>query len=341
YLRRIKMKRLFLILFIILTFAIPSKAEIETDLSWETYPLDVVLQAENLTYDYLHSPYWFSINSTYSVGNLSISDEQARTGVHSLKITAYRPDPCLVDSSCGKRQEIRHFSTVTNTLVRMYHLEEHWVAFSVYLPSATITEDTQAKSGPFMFQLAPEPPAGLSSIVLRLDQDQWNLYLSSDYRLPATPDDGPASSDSKNLGAWAGDTDKWTDWVLHFKLDYTTNGDNGGFVDIYKNGVLIDLGGGHTDTGGNFYNGAHAYPKGGFYKAAWENQAYAGTAFAYTYYMDAIKIGDSSETLESMSPESVEPLAGIESIDPLDVTSEITQPLRAPKNLNIITQPVQ
>ncbi len=79
-------------------------------------------------------------------------------------------------------------------------------------------------------------------------------------------------------------------------MDYTKNGDNGGFFQVYKNGVLVV-----NDTGGNCYND-HRGPflAIGTYKFGWIN--HSTDTDTRIVYFDEVKVGGKNSNLSEVSP---------------------------------------
>jgi hypothetical protein len=90
--------------------------------------------------------------------------------------------------------------------------------------------------------------------------------------------------------------DRWVDWVVQVK--YARDGT--GFLNVWKDGKqVISKTNIYTDYPGSSY---WPYFKFGNYKWPWKVAGYAGTYPTRVQYYDEIKVGDASETYESMAP---------------------------------------
>ena len=163
----------------------------------------------------------------------------------------------------------------------------------------------------------------------------YRLVIRSDADTTYTAYD---RNDWYNIGDYTDDKETWVEWIVHFKLDYD-GGNN--FLEIYKDGVLFwkdpkaggegsENGMGYNDTTEDWYFIAE-----GQYLIGCDS-GYTGR---YTSYTDDSKIGDSNETLATMSDTSGISITGpsssqgcTDTSDPYDATQEVTMTIVSSEN---------
>ncbi len=306
------MKKVFVIIFIIFAFAIPVNAGLVFNLSFGTYTLG----ATNFT-DTASPRLWNPVSGSgpdhsYTV----VSTPTARVGSNSMKFYLEPKESPKVVKSMFYLD-----NPADGTTYKFQYGSEYWFAFSVYLPNDFVQEDSDTKWD-IIWQLHGVPDSGEGGrnpcMAMFINQDHYRFFVRGDSRLnQGNPATYTGDTLSTNIGTWKGDTGKWVDWVVHFVPDYTDDNSMGGFTELYKNGVIVDINPGHSTTyrGQNAYNDAVApYITYGVYK-------YHGAIRAI--YFDAIKLGDTNSNLSEVSPTYQQ-------------RSVTTQALSAPTNLKIV-----
>ena len=302
------MKKILLIIIclVLLTFG-TSKATMLYDLDWEDYTV-----GQHNFVDDQHDPrWWYKVESygAYAYYEIQTTARAGTKGMDFYKNPAALPTHAMIIIS----------NPSTGGALQFAFGSEYWWALSIYLPAEF------ASDGNFniVWQLhgSPdrnlEPPEGYRNpnIALNIVDGNWQLRVKGDEteNMGDPADYTNSASLYLTLGAHSGDQGGWTDWVIHFKPDYTVANSMGGFTNVYKNGVQLDLNGGdagNTYTGQNAYNDANApYTAVGQYRPT-------SASDATTLSIDEIKIGDSSESLSSVSPA---PVPDIDTTDPSNI----------------------
>jgi len=291
---------------LILTMACPAFSD---DTFEETYENYNVGDRNFWSYDNPHHWRPNTWGSTYYevAANPTQNEKEAmKYGKKSMKFYNYRTS--AVD---GYRNEHIAWSGTGVGRARTFTIgEENWLAFSIYLPSDFVCDGCQSGvyASEHHMQIFPYPDRDarqrpgypeeewLQPVMgLLIDKDMWHVNIAADSR-PVTPVYKYQRIKHYNLGSWLNDRGKWTDWVFHFKLDYTANGDNGGFLKVYKNDVLV-----LHDQGGNCMNDILGpYPVIGTYKYSWKH----GPTDTDTriLYFDEFRTGDKNSTYWDVAP---------------------------------------
>ena len=173
---------------------------------------------------------------------------------------------------------------------------EYWVGFAIYL-SNDWKVDTSRASADTVWNIHGVPDKILGEsyrnapFSLRVKGDSWffrNAWC-------ATKVCKENKSTALTIGKWK--SGRWTEFVLHFKLSYKTDG----FIELWKDGEsVVKL------KGPNTYNDAKApYMKFGIYKSAWRHStgAKASGFSSRRLYFDNVVLGDKYETYKSVSPD--------------------------------------
>ena len=285
------MKRLLLILFMTLAFALPSKATMLADIDLEEYPVDGYCFADNPTY---HDPrHWYFNWICDSYRNFTIVDAPTRAGNRAVNF--YRDGPL------GNAHSMWVISDPANGGALLYDMgSEYWFSFSVYIPSDF---PTSGQSWRIVWQWwETAGGCGNPPVNLRIEDDQWGLVIRGDDQ---TPCEQPYEIQTNcYFGSVAADKGSWIDWAINWVPDST--GVNGGKVALYKDGVQIDLStlSCTTPVLTATYTGKVGY-------AAVPAAVSYTTLGIYQYdgptpnnlIFDEIKVGDSAESLASMSPD--------------------------------------
>lgn len=293
------MIRFFVIFITLLALTLPALADITIYESYESYNKG----AKNI-FDKDDPDLW---TPNCNSGNYyEIVESPVRAGNQAIKFYNHR-----VSESNGYRCENAAWAGRGSGHLRYFTIgEEYWLGFSIYLPVDFVCDGcgepnynneihgqihafpdrkSTRRSG-YDDEAWRNPPISLS-----IKEDNWRIAIRSD-SAPITVNKNYDRNKLYVIGSWLGDKGKWTDWVFHFKLDYTANGVNGGFLKVYKNGILVV-----NDTGGNCYNDLLGpYPTFGTYKFSWKS----GPTDTDTriVYFDEVKVGNKNSSLSEVSP---------------------------------------
>lgn len=304
----------FLIIFIaIMALTLPASADLTFNDSFENYDMG----AKNF-FDKSNLDLWKP--SVNSANYYEIVGSPTRSGKKAIKFYNHR-----VSATNGYRSEAIAWAGLGSGRALYFKIgEEYWLGFSIYLPEDFVcdgckdpnynneihgqfhgTPDRGSRTRPgYEEEEYRNPP-----IALLIIEDKWIIFNKSDSN-PVTVNRNYERKMRYDIGSWLEDKGKWTDWVFHFKLDYTKNGDNGGFFKVYKNGVLVV-----NDKGGNCYNDLLGpYFQFGTYKFSWKS----GPTDTDTriVYFDEIKIGDKNSNFYDVSPRDSTPPASIQPDSP-------------------------
>lgn len=210
-----------------------------------------------------------------------VTTERARAGKYSMKATL-TTDGVYVHGD--ERNELR----ARNSDAPMN--QSMWYGFSIFLPSDYVAD----KVWEVVAQWYPvqDDPAEMSrqpTLSLSTTGGKWGLssMSSSDVISPF----GHTSIRSKN---WSFDQqiNKWTDWVINVRWDYTSNG----FIKAWKDGVLVlDYKGptSYNDQNGPFF-------KMGIYKG-WEKIA-VDQVSRRTIFHDEFRMAGPNGSYQSVAP---------------------------------------
>lgn len=177
----------------------------------------------------------------------------------------------------------------------------YWYAFSVYIPTTTLTdEDTEGDGDKdeSVFDIQSFT-SGLNVILsLRVDVDNWFL-LTSWSTLPGGPET-TADINSVEIDLGSVDRGSWVDWAFRVDWSHQTTG----VIKVYRDQSLI-----LTRTGPNCYNLSSGFNvRTGIRKPAWKNWASADpTWHDRTYNIAEWKIGEGVLSLQDVSPPYEEP----------------------------------
>jgi hypothetical protein len=244
--------------------------------------------------------------NTHPSSYYEIVGHPTRSGKKSIKFFNY-----FKSTNDGFRNELSAWAGRKSGHARTYTIgEEGWIGFSIYLPTDYVCDGcvSNVYANEIHMQIFPYPDRVKRQregypeeewlqpcIVFAIKKDKWIIATKSDSK-PVTEFGKYERTIRYDAGSWLADRGKWTDWVFHFKLDYTKNGDNGGFLKVYKDGILI-----LHDIGGNCLNDILGpYPVIGTYKYGWrKNPTDTNTR---TVYFDEIRIGDRNSSYNDVAP---------------------------------------
>jgi len=218
----------------------------------------------------------------------SVSSEKARAGNKSYKFSL-----APYGTVSGNRSELvlRGLDSVPQISNFLYK-REYWMGYSIYIPSNLIfpyVENDWALSGQFhdapdecdnhyanpLFAMYPKSTNGVSGvfdITVKSKSDKCNNLIydrSVSYKTPALV-----------KGAWS-------DVVINFKFNYTSDG--GPFMKVWLNGNLVV-----DDSGPNCYNDT----LGPFFRMG----LYGNTRNWMTVYYDEIRVGNETSSYIEVAP---------------------------------------
>ncbi|NEU09988.1 hypothetical protein GZH53_16810 [Flavihumibacter sp. R14] len=216
-------------------------------------------------------------------GAITRSNTVAREGSYSAKFSINKTDALI---SGSYRAEIKTDLMPINS--------ERWYGMSVFLPS-TYVKDPIPESI-FQWHNVPNFKAGetWSSYKFqnpwRLETNNGRLVFVHQY---GTQSGSFAGSKSYDLGEYQ--VGVWTDFVVHFKATFASDG----IFELWKNGSKV-----LTINGpGVYYNDESGpYMKMGIYKWGWSGTG--STVSNRTLYFDQIKIGDQTSSYNDVAPSS-------------------------------------
>ena len=206
---------------------------------------------------------------------MEVVNERFRTTPASLKIHAMPGTRCEI--------EPRIYETLWAKQFREPYGEIRWYGFSVYLPEGSPFTDEKNEvvaqwHSSRDFFLGEDGGRG-PPLALRIVDGRWRITYGWDKDFVSTP--GPKAI----WPLWSGvvETGRWIDWLFRVRWSY----EDDGMIEIWKDGVKIV-----SHNGPNAYNDIRGnYIKLGSYHPRVER----------VLYLDAIRIGDNTETLETMA----------------------------------------
>lgn len=219
--------------------------------------------------------------------SLQHSDSVARAGSYSARIELRRTDPLVAN---GVRSEIRF---TKEPMLKV----ERWYAFSVFLPSNHIPDPEPEIIA--QWHDIPDFDRGETwrspPIALFSENGKWRLHIlwATD-----TVNTNQTRSGEKFVELGAYETANWTDWVFHIRFSW----ENEGFIDVYKDGVLIN-----SIKGPNAYNDKHGtYFKMGVYKWMWmpKNDRGQSVVKQRVVFYDEVRIGDEKASYIDVAPDT-------------------------------------
>jgi hypothetical protein len=240
----------------------------------------LILQTTFEESDALSSTYW-GREAAYS-SSITRSTERSRNGNYSSKFVLNKSDATV---SGSKRSELRRPSG-TNPR------EERWYGFSVFLPSSFIKDPTP--EGIFQFHEYPDFDLGETwrtpPIQMTTENGQWKFRS---YWTTKAVNNGAGNFNQQNYNFGPYQTNAWTDWVIHVKYSYQSDG----ILEVWKNGTPV-----LRQLGPNSYNDkTPPYFKIGIYKWAWAGSSTSNTT-QRTIYVDQLKIGNESSSYSEVAP---------------------------------------
>lgn len=211
-----------------------------------------------------------------------------RSGVKTLRIELNQNDP---DVAGSRRAELARGGDTQNG--------EYWFAFSVFLPKDYAIDRSpeilaQWHNYPDFVQGETwmSPPLSLHT-----SNGKWLINRLWDNATVSTNQSVVAKGFSRqhDLGAFAADKDRWTDWVFHIKWGWQTSQDPK--LEVYKNGLMVLNQNGQPNTTNDV---VAPYFKMGLYKWDWKQEPARSDITTRVLYFDRVLVGDKNSTLRDM-----------------------------------------
>lgn len=171
---------------------------------------------------------------------------------------------------------------------------ERWYSWSYFLPDSVRSVKNEIVIAQIQSLVDPgESNLRYPTLSLVVQDDRIKLSNSFDYDritspLGTSPKPG-IDFERRELASWTLDTEKWTSLDLHVKWA----ADNTGFLEFWKDGVLLFQETNHINTFNDelglwFKTGTYVFPT----QSTWPS---------VTTYSSGVKIGDGGETFQSMT----------------------------------------
>ncbi|WGG50167.1 heparin lyase I family protein [Rugamonas sp. DEMB1] len=244
-------------------------------------------------------------------GAVSVSQEQARAGVHSLKFDFKFADWREKSMLRAEAAPSPNNSAVTHVLGNSY-----WSGFSQFIP-ASWDDEKKDNNEEVVWQYhgAIKGPSSIGApLALYLDKGRARIVLQANEQpgsvyWPAAADKGKAAHMPPPHELWSESSaqlkGRWVDWVIHVNFDY---GATPGFVQVWKDGVkIVDY------TGLTMYrldkdyqdNENGPYLKMGDYKWGWG--ARPSSIAERVLYVDEVRIGSAEASCADVLPSGAQP----------------------------------
>jgi Polysaccharide lyase len=216
----------------------------------------------------------------------------ARAGKYAARFELRDTD--YVDT--GTRSEVKYISSRIGRIGG----PDEWYGFSIYLPpdyevdyytAPTWQNELLAQwhDTPDEGEAAKSPPLGIGTT-----GGEWII----DTRYSSKPIQ--TANDGARVVHWRApyQTGVWTDWVVHVKWSYQSDG----FLEIWKDGKrIVDYRGPNT-----YNNQGNNYFQWGIYKWPWTNNGTTDVSKRIVYN-DELRIGDSNSSYAEVAPRSSTP----------------------------------
>ena len=208
------------------------------------------------------------------------SAEKSRSGGYGMRSYLHR-----YDSNTNYRTEVRAKAAPTSVG------KEYWYGFSIFLPSP-YPADRDIEEILAQWHATPDanddnnnPP-----LALYLLDGRWRMWTKWNSSQPTIKSRNGSSS--FDLGAQ--EVDKWTDWVVHVKWSYGSDG----FLQVWRNGnKVVDR------TGPNAYNDQIGpYFKMGIYKSEWRQADATSPTNSRTLFHDDFRMTGASGSYNDVAP---------------------------------------
>ncbi len=179
---------------------------------------------------------------------------------------------------------------------------DEWYGFSIYLPDDY--EDDSEYEILTQWHAKRDEGEVFRSPVLSLHTYNGNWWIRNIHSSKPIQTDNDGVRKVLWEASYEDDKGKWTDWVVHVKWSYLSDG----FVEIWKNSQKLTL-----KTGKKRYNGPDCYNdkrniylQSGIYKSPWNENPPTEVIKRVIYY-DELRIGDSNSSFAEVSPPSPRP----------------------------------
>lgn len=221
-----------------------------------------------------------------------IVNEPVRHGRHAVQFTLQRGDRIV---SKGKRAELQIFNAAELK-------NEYWYGLSIFLPNDWQTDamdEVVAQWNATCDAHLGEDARRSPPLALRIKNNIWFITNRWDER-KITP---PGNTAPKTI-LWKGPFAKgvWTDWVVHARWSYESDG----LIEIWKNGEKIIVW-----KGPNAYNDELGLRfKIGIYKPKWNDPRAKANIRRRVIYHDEVRIGGNDAAYEDVAPSAADSRAG-------------------------------
>lgn len=218
-------------------------------------------------------------------GAITIKSMKARTGCNAVRFELKRKD--AVDYNKYVRAELKQKFASDET-------GEMWYGFSNFLPgdyfADPVPEVIAQWHGRPDWDMGEDWRSPPVSLELRNGHYVVKVMWASKAVNTNRTKDGEMYYDLGEVNL-----NEWVDWVFHIRYRF----ENDGLLEVWKNKELV-----LTRKGPNSYNDEYyPYFKLGIYKWAWANDHIISPITQRVLYFDAVKIGNRSADLQTVSPE--------------------------------------
>lgn len=169
--------------------------------------------------------------------------------------------------------------------------QEYWVGWAIFLPNdygVDIYPETLLQfhgvpdrdSSGNRLEPSRNPPVALQTH----DDGNWQLKVKGNTRRISTSVQDTTRVATYDLGSFAADRGRWTEFVMRVRFQY----DGSGVLDLWKNGQQVV-----SDRGENSFNDdVPPYLKLGIYKPGWKPNGWGGQSLvdSRNIYYDAVRV---------------------------------------------------
>ena len=239
-----------------------------------------------------------TIASLFAVGccTYSATIEQAisRSGRSAARVELRATDPI---TGASERSELR----VTDGTIVGGAGSERWYGLSIYIPS-TWRVDTNSQDFQILEQWNAIPDFELGEdwrsppLSIWINKGQWSIWSYWDPAPITRLTDGIPAAPGGRAVLWSGafESGRWTDWVVHAKWSYESDG----FLEIWKDGQLVV-----SHHGPNTYNDRRPlYFMAGIYKWMWATPGLNWSELTRVAYFDELRIAGPSSGYGGVVP---------------------------------------
>jgi len=175
--------------------------------------------------------------------------------------------------------------------------ESYWIGFSVYIPSGFVV-DVEGLTD-IIYQNKARPDSGedyRSPVVdISINADDWSMVKRWDVRRRTPPGNTFSGSEILYQEALGESIGEWTDWVIHVKWSWGSDG----FIKVWRDGVAVV-----DDVGPNCSNDeVGPYTSLGLYKWPWKTEFdYPSNTDQRLFYIDELRIAGANGDYYAVAP---------------------------------------